>query len=49
MYAIRSYYANELAEMKSAMKKISKPDAAHQIASLIINQGKRANQKGGLN
>ncbi len=40
---------NELAEMKSAMKKISKPDAAHQIASLIINQGKRANQKGGLN
>jgi UDP-N-acetylglucosamine--N-acetylmuramyl-(pentapeptide) pyrophosphoryl-undecaprenol N-acetylglucosamine transferase len=40
---------HELEEMKSAMRKLSKPDAAHQIASLIINQVKLANQKGGLN
>ena len=37
----------KLNEMRSAMKSLSKPDAAQQIGNLIIQQSSVDSQKGG--
>ncbi len=39
---------DQLVEMSKAMKSLSKPDAAHKIASLIIQQVTPTSRKGGL-